>query len=78
MAEQTAINVVGVQTKANAEEITLNKELSKIADELASDISELIKSRVWRANVSKEEMAETNVLMLNISKSIEKLRRLAE
>lgn len=56
----------------------MNKELSNIADELASDISELIKSRVWRTNVSKDEMAETNALMLNISKSIEKLRRLAK
>lgn len=56
----------------------MNKELSNIADELAGNISELIKSRSWRANVSKEEMAETNVLMLSIAKSIEKLRRLAE
>lgn len=56
----------------------MNKELSKIADELSNNIIELVKSRVWRANVGKEEMAETNALVLNIAKSIEKLRRLAK
>ena len=55
----------------------MNRELSDIADELARNIGDLIRSRVWKKEASKQEMAEMNIIVLEISKSLEKLRKIA-
>lgn len=55
----------------------MKQELNKIADELARNIGDLIRSRVWKKEASKEEMAEMNVIVLEIAKSLDKLRKIA-
>lgn len=55
----------------------MNRELSDIADELARNIGDLIRSRAWKKEASKQEMAEMNVIVLEIAKSLERLRKIA-
>lgn len=55
----------------------MNRELSNIADELARNIGDLIRSRAWKKETSKQEMAEMNIIVLEIAKSLDKLRKIA-
>lgn len=56
----------------------MNRELSDIAEELARNIGDLIRSRVWKKEASKQEMAEMNITVSEIAKSLDKLRKIAD
>lgn len=56
----------------------LKQTLNSIADELARNIGDLIRSRVWKKEASKEEMAEMNITVSEIAKSLDKLRKIAD